>query len=243
MTVRVLVNGAHGRMGQEAVKAIGLDANLTLAGEADKDDDITDMIKRTQPDVVVDLTTASAAFENTQKIIAANARPVIGTSGLSLEHVQQLTQQCETKKLGGIIAPNFSIGGVLMMRYAQEAAKYFPNVEIIEFHHNKKADAPSGTSVRTAEMIAETRPHVPKDPTEHELFKGARGGLCQDVRIHSVRIPGVLANQLVLFGGEGETLEIRHDTLNRAAFMPGICLACKKVMGLDRLVYGLEHVL
>lgn len=243
MSIRVLINGAHGKMGQEAVKAINNDPDLVLAGEAYKDSDLAYMIKTTEADVVVDLTIASVAFENTKKIIASNACPIVGTSGLSLDEVKKLAKLCQAKGLGGLVAPNFSIGAVLMMRYAAEAAKYFPSVEIIEFHHNHKIDAPSGTAIRTAEMIAETRVSIPQDPTKHEVVSGARGGLYQDIRIHSLRLPGVIANQEVLFGEEGETLSIKHNTLHRGAFMPGICLACKKVQKLDTLLYGLEHVL
>lgn len=243
MPVRVLVNGAHGKMGQETVKAIHADPDLILAGEAYRDNDLALMIKTTQAEVVVDLTVASIVFENAQKIIASDACPVIVTSGLSLAEVAQLTEQCKAKGLGGLVAPNFSIGAVLMMRYAAETAKYFPDVEIIEYHHNKKVDAPSGTAMRTAEMVAEGRMRIPEDPTKHEVLSGARGGLHQDIRIHSIRIPGVIANQEVIFGGEGETLTLTHNTLHRGAFMPGICLACKKVPTLDTLLYGLEHIL
>jgi 4-hydroxy-tetrahydrodipicolinate reductase len=243
MPIRVLVNGANGKMGQEAVKAISADPELLLVGEAYKGIDLARMIKKTQAAVVVDLTVASAVFGNTQEIIASNACPVIVTSGLSLVEITQLKEQCNAKGLGGLVAPNFSIGAVLMMRYASEAAKYFPDVEIIEYHHNKKVDAPSGTAMRTAEMMAETRTHVPEDPTKYEALSGARGGLHQDIRIHSVRIPGVIANQDVIFGGDGETLTLSHHTLHRGAFMPGICLACKKVTLLNTLLYGLEHIL
>lgn len=243
MTINVIVNGAHGRMGQEAVIAINNDPDLTLVGEGHEDNDLAELIQTSGAEVVVDLTIASEAFKNTKIIIESGARPVVGTSGLPLEDVSKLNELCIANNLGGLVAPNFSIGAVLMMRYAAEAAKYFPDVEIIEFHHNNKIDAPSGTAIRTAEMIAETRPSIPKDPTKHETHKGARGGLCKDVRIHSLRIPGVIANQEVIFGGKGETLNLRHNTLDRGAFMPGICLACKKAPGLKSLLYGLEHIL
>ncbi|MDF3054129.1 MAG: dapB [Gammaproteobacteria bacterium] len=243
MPIRVLVNGAHGKMGQEAVKAINKDPDLVLAGEAHRDSDLAHMIEAMQAEVVVDLTTASDVFQNTQTIIASNAHPVIVTSGLSLDDVAHFAETCKAKGLGGLVAPNFSIGAVLMMRYASEAAKYFSDVEIIEYHHNQKIDAPSGTAMRTAEMIAEVRARVPEDPTKKEVLSGARGGLYKDIRVHSIRIPGVIANQEVIFGGEGETLTLTHNTLHRGAFMPGICLACKKVPSLKTLVYGLEHLL
>jgi len=246
MTIKILVNGARGKMGQETVKAVQQTEGLELVGETGRSDDLTAMIKTTQADVVVDFTTAAAAFTNTCTIIAAGARPVIGSSGLVAEQMAELAQRCKEKKLGGIIAPNFSLGGVLMMRYASDCARYFPDVEIIEQHHANKADAPSGTALRTAELIAAAKElaEVSAVPDiSHEKFPGVRGGRYQNIPIHSVRLPGLLAHQEVIFGGVGETLTIRHDSFNRISFMPGVCLACHKVMELDHLVVGLEHII
>lgn len=241
--IRVLVNGARGKMGQEAVKAIQGTPGLMIAGESGKADDLKEMIATTSSQVVVDLTTASVAFNNASQIIEADAHPVIGTSGLRKEQVAELIKRCAKKNLGGLIIPNFSIGAVLVMRYARDCARYFPSVEIIELHHNKKADAPSGTALRTAELIAQVKTKAPVETSQEELSPGARGADHHGIPIHSIRLPGLLAHQAVMFGGVGETLTIRHDVSSREAYMPGLCLACRKVVTLDGLMYGLEHVL
>ena len=242
--IRVLVNGAKGRMGQEVVKAVTAAADLELVDQTDLGDDLTARIKASQAQAVVDFTTAAVAFENTRKILEAGVHPVVGTSGLLAEQVAKLQQLAQDKGIGGLIAPNFAIGAVLLMKYAQDAAKYLPNVEVIELHHNRKADAPSGTAVKTAQLIAEARQEIPKALVEEkELFEGARGSEVHGVRVHSLRLPGLVAHQEVIFGGTGETLTIRHDSIHRESFMPGVCLACRKVIGTQQLFYGLEHLL
>ena len=242
--IRVLVNGAKGRMGQEVVKAVTAAADLELVDQTDLGDDLIARIKASQAQAVVDFTTAAVAFENTRKILEAGVHPVVGTSGLLAEQVAELQQLAEDKGIGGLIAPNFAIGAVLLMKYAQDAAKYLPDVEVIELHHNRKADAPSGTAVKTAQLIAEARQEIPKALVEEkELFEGARGSEVHGVRVHSVRLPGLVAHQEVIFGGTGETLTIRHDSIHRESFMPGVCLACRKVIGTQQLFYGLEHLL
>ena len=242
--IRVLVNGAKGRMGQEVVKAVTPASDLELVDQTDLGDDLIARIKASQAQAVVDFTTAAVAFENTRKILEAGVHPVIGTSGLLAEQVAELQQLAEDKDIGGLIAPNFAIGAVLLMKYAQDAAKYLPDVEVIELHHNRKADAPSGTAVKTAQLIAEARQEIPKALVEEqELFKGARGSKVHGVRVHSLRLPGLVAHQEVIFGGTGETLTIRHDSIHRESFMPGVCLACRKVIGTQQLFYGLEHLL
>ena len=242
--IRVLVNGAKGRMGQEVVKAVTVASDLELVDQTDLGDDLIARIKASQAQAVVDFTTAAVAFENTRKILEAGVHPVIGTSGLLAEQVAELQQLAEDKGIGGLIAPNFAIGAVLLMKYAQDAAKYLPDVEVIELHHNRKADAPSGTAVKTAQLIAEARQEIPKALVqEKELFEGARGSEVHGVRVHSLRLPGLVAHQEVIFGGTGETLTIRHDSIHRESFMPGVCLACRKVIGTQQLFYGLEHLL
>ena len=242
--IRVLVNGAKGRMGQEVVKAVTAAADLELVDQTDLGDDLTARIKASQAQAVVDFTTAAVAFENTRKILEAGVHPVVGTSGLLAEQVAKLQQLAQDKGIGGLIAPNFAIGAVLLMKYAQDAAKYLPDVEVIELHHNRKADAPSGTAVKTAQLIAEARQEIPKALVEEkELFEGARGSEVHGVRVHSLRLPGLVAHQEVIFGGTGETLTIRHDSIHRESFMPGVCLACRKVIGTQQLFYGLEHLL
>ena len=242
--IRVLVNGAKGRMGQEVVKAVTAAADLELVDQTDLGDDLIARIKASQAQAVVDFTTAAVAFENTRKILEAGVHPVVGTSGLLAEQVAELQQLAEDKGIGGLISPNFAIGAVLLMKYAQDAAKYLPDVEVIELHHNRKADAPSGTAVKTAQLIAEARKEIPKALVEEkELFEGARGSEVHGVRVHSLRLPGLVAHQEVIFGGTGETLTIRHDSIHRESFMPGVCLACRKVIGTQQLFYGLEHLL
>ncbi len=242
--IRVLVNGAKGRMGQEVVKAVTAAADLELVDQTDLGDDLIARIKASQAQAVVDFTTAAVAFENTRKILEAGVHPVVGTSGLLAEQVAELQQMAKDKDIGGLIAPNFAIGAVLLMKYAQDAAKYLPDVELIELHHNRKADAPSGTAVKTAQLIAEARQEIPKALVEEkELFEGARGSEVHGVRVHSLRLPGLVAHQEVIFGGTGETLTIRHDSIHRESFMPGVCLACRKVIGTQQLFYGLEHLL
>ena len=242
--IRVLVNGAKGRMGQEVVKAVIAAADLELVDQTDLGDDLIARIKASQAQAVVDFTTAAVAFENTRKILEAGVHPVVGTSGLLAEQVAELQQLARDKDIGGLIAPNFAIGAVLLMKYAQDAARYLPDVEVIELHHNRKADAPSGTAVKTAQLIAEARQEIPKALVEEkELFEGARGSEVHGVRVHSLRLPGLVAHQEVIFGGTGETLTIRHDSIHRESFMPGVCLACRKVIGTQQLFYGLEHLL
>lgn len=241
---RVLVNGAKGKMGSTTVTAVEKDPDLILVGQTDRGDDLAQAIKDSRAEVVVDFTIASVGYENFVKIVEAGAHPVAGTSGFNEEQVVRLKELCHQKGLGGLIAPNFSIGGVLMMRLAQEAAKYMPHVEIIEAHHEQKLDAPSGTAIRTAEMIraAVADSDIPADKGK-ELVSGVRGGRANDITIHSVRLPGFLAQQRVIFGSIGQTLTIEHNSINRESFMTGVCLSAKKIVGKKELFYGLEELL
>ncbi len=241
--IRVLINGAKGSMGKESVKAITEDQELELVAQTDLGDNLANTIKKTKAEVVVDFTTAEVVLENSIAIIESGARPVIGTSGLLPEQFSNLDELCRTHNNGGIIVPNFAIGAVLMMKYAQDAAKYFPNVEIIELHHNLKVDSPSGTAIKTANLLSESRKSVHEKIDEKEIISGARGAKSEGIRIHSIRLPGLVAHQEIIFGGKSQTLKIRHDSINRDSFMSGVCLACKKVMHLKKLVYGLEHLL
>jgi 4-hydroxy-tetrahydrodipicolinate reductase len=241
--IRVLINGANGRMGVAAAKAIAQDPELELVGTATRGDDLTAAIKQANAQVVVDFTNAEVVYDNTAMIIAAHAHPVIGTSGLTLEQIRQFQAQCARAKLGGIIAPNFSLGAVLLIKYSQEIAKYFSHVEIIEMHHDGKLDSPSGTALHTAEMIGAALTTKHPEKKLRETIPGARGATHHQVPIHAIRLPGLVAHEQVIFGGVGETLTLKHDSIDRVSFMPGVCLACKKVRGLDQLVYGLENVL
>lgn len=243
-TISVIVNGAKGKMGAEAVIAINNDPALKLVAALGRGDNLAEAIKTTGADCVVDLTVPTAVYQNTKIIMENNAHPIIGTTGLTPEQIAELQEIAAAKKLGGLIAPNFSIGAVLMMQFAKQAAVFFPDVEIIELHHEKKKDAPSGTSIKTAEMIAENIDESRKQVIDcHELLTGALGAKHKNIPIHSVRLPGFVAHQQVMFGGNNETLTIRHDSIHRKSFMPGIVLACKKVPALTQLVYGMDHVL
>lgn len=244
MAIRVLVNGAKGRMGSTVVQAVRGDPELELVGETDLGDDLGGAIAKSRAQVVVDFTAPAAAFPNAKAVIQAGAHPCFGTTGFKAEEIAALQAECQKMQLGGLIAPTFALGAVLMMRFAAEAARHLPNVEIIELHHDGKAEAPSGTAIKTAEMIAERRPKAPPLKVESkELAPGARGTKAYAVPIHSVRLPGHVAHQEVILGGLGETLRIRHDTISRESFMPGVLFGIKKVVGLKELVYGLEHLL
>lgn len=243
MPIRILVNGAHGRMGQEAIKTISNQADFELVAQAGRGDDLAALIKLSQAQVVLDLSIASVVYENLITIINANVHPVIGTSGLLPAQIVEMQQRCAQKKLGGIIAPNFSLGAVLMMHFAQLAAPFFPDVEIIEMHHDGKEDAPSGTAIKTANLIAAARITAASKKNLHETVAGSRGARVNEIPVHAIRLPGVVAAQEVIFGGQGETLSIRDNAINREAYMPGICLACRKVMTLSELIYGLEKII
>ncbi|MBA4543165.1 4-hydroxy-tetrahydrodipicolinate reductase [Thermoactinomyces sp. CICC 10521] len=264
MGIRVIVAGANGRMGREVVKMLSQHEHLQLVGavsrsEAGKDvgetlglgryglsftSSVAEVLNQTKADVLVDFTTPHVVAENMELAIQAGVRPVVGTSGLPEKEIERLSSLCQNKGIGAIIAPNFAIGAVLMMIFAKQAAKYMPHVEIIESHHDRKLDAPSGTAVKTAEMIVQTREEMKQGhPEEKEILDGARGAYYQGFRIHSVRLPGLVAHQEVLFGGNGQLLTLRHDSLNRESFMPGVKLAIEKVIELDKLVYGLENIL
>ncbi|MDD6218078.1 MAG: 4-hydroxy-tetrahydrodipicolinate reductase [Selenomonadaceae bacterium] len=261
--IKVMVSGACGRMGQAVLKAVIEDSELELvgavdlAGGADAGElvglgkngvivgtDLGAVIDASSPEVMVDFTRPDVVYANAVKAIKKGVSPVIGTTGLSDEEKAELAELSKANNTPVFIAPNFAIGAVLMMLMARQAAKYMPEVEIIELHHDKKLDAPSGTALQTAAMISEVRKaHVQGNPEETEKVAGARGADVDGMRIHSVRLPGYVAHQEVIFGGLGQTLTIRHDSLNRESFMPGVCLACKKVRNLEGLVIGLDKIM
>ena len=259
----VFVNGACGRMGQAVLKAVQEGAELKLVGAADLkggadagelvglpkagvtvETDLKAALERLHPDVMVDFTRPDVVFENVKTALAAHVSPVVGTTGLTDAQKADIAKLAEANDTPAFIAPNFAIGAVLMMVMCKQAAKYMPDVEIIELHHDKKLDAPSGTAVQTAAMIAEVRKaHKQGHPDEKEKLAGARGADYEGMRIHSVRLPGYVAHQEVIFGGLGQTLTIRHDSMNRESFMPGVVLAAKKVRGLKGLTVGLDKLL
>ena len=240
---RVIVNGAHGKMGTLACRTIEAHPDFQLVASLGHRDDLQQTIVDTKAHIVIDLTRADCVYKNTLTIIDAGANPVIGTSGLIDDEIKSLRQRCESTHLGGLIVPNFSIAAILMMRFAAEAARFLPDVEIVESHHTQKLDAPSGTALKTAALIAQARRTPRQELLLKELLPGARGAVHHDVNIHSLRLPGVLARQSVIFGNTGETLTITHDSIDRSSFMPGLILACEHVQSLDTLYYGLEHLI
>lgn len=243
MQIPVIVNGAQGKMGALTCKTIIDHPDFQLAAGLIHGDHLERAIAETKAQIVIDLTRADCVYENSLCIINNGAHPIIGTTGLLEEEIQTLRALCEERQLGGVIAPNFSISAILMMRFAAQAARIFPEVEIIEVHHQQKLDAPSGTAIKTAEMIAASRCNVKNKLSLKELLPGARGAIHHDINIHSLRLPGVLARQQVIFGNLGETLTITHDSIDRSSFMPGIILACERVQALKTLYYGLEQLI
>ena len=255
MTTKVIIAGFKGKMGSTAVQMVKDDQELELAALLDPfaaEDQVDGVPVFTskealigfEADVWVDFTTPKFAYENTRFALENGFAPVVGTTGFTPEEIQELTSLSEEKKLGGLIAPNFAIGAILLMQFAAQAAKYFPHLEIIELHHDKKKDAPSGTAVKTAELVSQTRTSLQQGAAdEEELMAGARGAAFDGFRIHSVRLPGLVAHQEVIFGAQGEGLTIRHDSYDRISFMSGVNLAIKEVVKREKLVYGLEHLL
>lgn len=259
----VFVNGAYGRMGQAVLKAVQEDEELKLVGACDMqggadtgtlvglpangiiiETELHAALERLKPDVMIDFTRPEVVFDNVMTALRHNVSPVVGTTGLSEVQKEEIRRTAEKNGTPAFIAPNFAIGAVLLMVLSKQAAKYMPEVEIIELHHDKKLDAPSGTAIQTAAMIAEVRSaHKQGHPEEKEKLAGSRGADYEGMHIHSVRLPGYVAHQEVIFGGLGQTLTLRHDSMNRESFMPGVCLAAKKVCGLKGLVIGLEKLL
>lgn len=217
--IKIIVNGAQGKMGQETVKAVEREKDLVLVAQADLGDKLADIIKTTEAEVVVDFTHPQSVMGNIRTILESRCHGIIGTTGLTEENMREAKTLCAKFKVNCLVAPNFAIGAVLMMQFAKEAIKHLPNAEIIEFHHETKADKPSGTAIKTGQLMG------------------------KEVTIHSVRLPGFVAHQEVIFGGLGQTLTIRHDSISRESFMPGVIMAIRKIKTLKGLVYGLENLL
>ena len=259
MTIKVLISGS-GKMGREVLHAVSAEDDMepvgvvdllsteeyiSLPGEAGVlvpfERDASALITRTRPDVIVDFTSAEWTPKLAEAALEENVRLVSGTSGLSESFVSHLGQECSKRELGAVVATNFAIGAILMQQMSRMAARFYDSVEIVEQHHDGKVDAPSGTSLATAKAIVDAHGKPMSAPaTKRETIRGTRGGAVDGVTIHSVRLPGLVAHQEVIFGGPGETLRIRHDTSNRASFMPGVLLAVREVMNLKSLVVGLE---
>ncbi|MFO7815117.1 MAG: 4-hydroxy-tetrahydrodipicolinate reductase [Halanaerobiales bacterium] len=263
---RIIVNGAAGRMGKTICQMVINQDNYELVGAVDVinrgqdifkflgidskkelyiNEDVVEEIEHKDPDVVIDFTNPEVVMDNIKKVLKTRTNMVVGTTGFdqdSLKTVEELAKKHETSIM---IAPNFALGAVMMMEFSKKAAQFFNQAEIVELHHDGKMDAPSGTAVKTAEMIAEHR-EKPKDKVKRKFIEnltGARGAEFDDIHIHSVRLQGLVAHQEVIFGGQGQTLKIRHDSVDRKSFMPGIKLAVNNIDDLDGLVYGLEKIM
>lgn len=250
---KILIAGATGSMGRQAVQLVEKlpDCQLVavLAPTASSSSDFKPDVKRfdnlamvdVAADVWIDFTTPQAVYKNTEFALKHHIRPIIGTSGLTTEQTEKLQAIAQKEKLGGIIAPNFGLSGVLLMKFAQEAARYFPDAEVIEMHHADKKDAPSATAITTAKLIAANRNSENCSQTAND--SQARGADYDGIPVHSVRLPGYIAHEQVLFGGPGEALTIRQDSFSRSSFMQGVKVALDQIMNLSELVVGLDQIL
>ncbi len=263
--IKVVVSGAAGKMGREIMRAVWKAGDTELVGGVDPFAEGIDVgilmetgevgiavrsgLKRAldelKPDVLIDFTTPESVYKNVCTALECGVRPVVGTTGMTASQLEDIKETASDRGIGCIVAPNFAIGAVLMMKFASEACKYFPHVEIIELHHDRKIDAPSGTAIKTAEIITQSRGRFRQGKApEIEKLAGVRGGKFDDgIRIHSVRLPGMMAHQEVIFGGLGQILTIRHDSISRESFVPGVLLAVRRVINLDKMVYGLENII
>ncbi|MFD9223896.1 4-hydroxy-tetrahydrodipicolinate reductase [Streptomyces sp. NPDC060064] len=244
--LRVAVLGAKGRIGSEAVRAVEAADDMELVAALGRGDKLEALVD-SDAQVVVELTTPASVMGNLDFCVRHGIHAVVGTTGWTDERLAQLnTSLAASPRTGVLIAPNFSIGAVLTMKFAQQAARYFESVEVVELHHPNKADAPSGTATRTAQLIAAARAEAgcaPQPDATVTALEGARGADVDGVPVHAIRLRGLLAHQEVLLGGEGETLTIRHDSLHHSSFMPGILLGVRRVVSTPGLTFGLENFL
>jgi 4-hydroxy-tetrahydrodipicolinate reductase len=260
--IEVVVHGAAGKMGQEVLRALCLDEELEAVGavdvQADRDrlalpdgsaeipysTDLETIISRTRPDVMVDFTVHGASMPAIRTAAGNGVNLVVGTTGFSPGDIEEIEKLCGEGNIGAVVAPNFSLGAVLMMHMAKLASRYFDYAEVIEKHHEGKADAPSGTAIATARAMSEAR-GKPFDypPLKKENLPGTRGGQIDGIGVHSVRLPGFLAHQEVILGAAGQTLTISHDAISRESFMPGVVMAIKHVVNIKGLIHGLEGLL
>ena len=248
--IKVGVCGALGKMGQEVVQAVTDCPETELVAKIDiASPEMYHTIEAAHRvediDVIIDFTQPKSIYENALYCLNNGIKIVIGTTGLSDEQIAELKKLSQEKNTGCLIAPNFSTGAVLMMMFAKQAAKYFDNAEIIELHHNQKKDAPSGTAIKTAAMMAEVKEDFAKNNCpETETIEGARGGNSySNIHIHSVRMPGYIASQEVIFGSSGQIMTIRHDSMDRKCYMQGVLLAVKHVAEKNDFVYGLDNIM
>jgi len=247
--IRVAVCGANGKMGQEVVKAVNSADDMTLVAQIDiyngQFATIKDAKNSVEIDVLVDFTQPDSIYENALYCLNNDIKMVIGTTGLSDMQIEELRKLSDSKGTACLIAPNFSTGAVLMMKFAQMASQYFENAEIIELHHNQKKDAPSGTAVKTAALMKNgAESYATGNCAEKETIEGARGANAyNNIHIHSVRMPGYMASQEVLFGSNGQILTIRHDSTNRECYMPGVLLGIRHISANGGFVYGLDKIM
>ncbi len=262
--LRVAVVGSAGRMGREVLRALGSDDGFKVVAAVDRteigrstrdlagplapdlpvEEDFTNALDRTHPDVTIEFSHHSVALAHATNAVERGISFVFGMTGISEPDLEEMRRICEQHRTPGMYVPNFAIGAVLMMHFAEVAARWLPDAEIIELHHDRKEDAPSGTAMLTAVKIGNARRRPPTTlPAPLLKAEGARGGLVADVPVHSVRLPGLLAHQQVLFGGPGELLSIRHDSMDRVSFMQGVKLALRTVRTLSGLTVGLDKIL
>ena len=247
--IKVAVCGANGKMGKEVVKAVNEADDISLVAQIDifngQFTSIKDAKNSVEIDVLIDFTQPSSVYENALYCLNNGISIVIGTTGLSDVQIDELKLLSQEKGVGCLIAPNFSTGAVLLMKFAKMASKYFDNAEIIELHHNQKKDAPSGTAIKTAQLMAVEKPDFTVgNCLEKETINGARGGISyNNIHIHSVRMPGYIASQEVLFGANGQILSLKHDSMNRECYMNGVLLATRYVSKNNIFVYGLENIM
>ena len=241
--IKVGVLGAKGRMGATVCEAITASQDCELVAALDLGDELSDLTAN-GAEVVVDFTVPDSVESNLKFLAENNVHAVVGTTGFDAAKLSEVEKQFAASEANVVIAPNFGLAAVLMMQFAAKAAPHFESVEIIELHHPRKADAPSGTARRTAELIADARSGMPAMPdVTTDLLSGARGANVSGIPVHSIRLQGLVAHQEVVFGGPGESLTIRHDSYNRESFMPGVLLAVRKVSQTPGLTYGLENLL
>lgn len=247
--IKVAVCGAYGKMGVEVCQAVENDPSMSLSAKIDIHGDayrtIEEAKRYCEIDVLIDFTQPKSIYENAKYCLKNGIKIVIGTTGLKDEEIEYLKKISTDYKTGCLVAPNFSTGAVLMMMFSKMAAKYFDNAEIIELHHNQKKDAPSGTAIKTALMMSEAKETFKKGNCEEtETIEGSRGGTSySDIQIHSVRMPGYIASQEVIFGSSGQIFKIRHDSMDRKCYMDGVLMAVKHVNSANDFVYGLENIM
>lgn len=260
--IKLGVIGANGKMGSEVVKLAISNEDFELVCAIDKfgagkqlcenvvvEENLRESLVKRKPEIVVDFTQPSVIYENIKVYMELGIKSVIGTTGLSKEQIEEIEKMSKKNNVGIIIAPNFSIGAILMMEFAAKAAKYFNNAEIIEYHHNQKKDAPSGTSIKTAQMMIKNNNNFKLgNCAEVETIPGARGGNYNEngkgnIQIHAVRMPGFVASQQVILGADGQILKLHHDTINRECYMSGVALAINYLNENNKFIYGLENII